>query len=268
MAATLTISWSKPTSLTSCTDCSFEYKYALSSVSLDGITPIPVSFGTLSATITGLVNGESYNYAVRTVCGPVKSKWSYGTTVVCDTPPIDTPTPTPTAGPGQPTPTPTPTSTATPNCVVDIEYATVVSPQKLYWNFATIGEQTWATVMRFRIQKNGIDYVNTTGSTQNGTQYIEPLENWMGNTSVTPGDAIIFTVTTESSGSGGNTIGSMATYTTTGTSGYMPNVAGTPVAPNAITLNSQSVDPDGGAVTYSFTVTSGVNYGLNCTYFQ
>lgn len=216
-----------------------------------------------------MVNGESYNYAVRTVCGPVRSLWSTSPTVViCDTPPIDTPTPTPTAGPGQPTPTPTPTSTATPNCVVDIEYATVVSPQKLYWNFATIGEQTWATVMRFRIQKNGIDYVNTTGSTQNGTQYIEPLENWMGNTSVTPGDAIIFTVTTESSGSGGNTIGSMATYTTTGTSGYMPNVAGTPVAPNAITLNSQSVDPDGGAVTYSFTVTSGVNYGLNCTYFQ
>jgi len=115
MAATLTISWSKPTSLASCTDCSFEYKYAISSVSLDGVTPIAASFGTLSATITGLVNGASYNYAVRTICGPVQSKWSYGTTVVCDTPPVDTPTPTPTqtAGPGQPTATPTPTPTPT-----------------------------------------------------------------------------------------------------------------------------------------------------------
>jgi hypothetical protein len=270
MAATLTFSWSKPTSLTSCTDCSFEYKYALSSVSLTGVTPTqytgPWSGPTFSVTIPGLTNGASYNYAVRTICGPVQSKWSYGTTVVCDTPPIDTPTPTPTAVVQTPTPTPTPT--AAPNCAVDIEYATVVSPQKLYWNFATIGEQTWSTVMRFRIQKNGVDYVNTTGSTQNSTQYLAQLQDWMGNTSVTPGDAIIFTVTTETSGSGGSTIGSMATYTTTGTSGYMPNVSGTPVAPNAITLNSQSVDPDGGAVTYSFTVTSGVNYGLNCTYFQ
>lgn len=266
MAATLTFSWSKPTSLTSCTDCSFEYKYALSSVSLTGITPIPVSFGTLSVTIPGLTNGASYNYAVRTICGPVQSKWSYGTTVVCDTPPIDTPTPTPTAVVGQ-TPTPTPTPTAAPNCAVDIEYATVVSPQKLYWNFATIGVNNYPTVMRFRIQKNGTDYINTTTAIQDNIQYIEQLQNWRGNTSVTPGDAIIFTVTTESSGSEGNTIGSMATYTTTGTSGYV-GVIGTPLAPNVVTLNSQSVDPDGGAVTYSFTVTSGVNYALNCTYFQ
>ena len=121
MSATLTFSWSKPLSLASCTDCSFEYKYALSSVSLSGITPTPVSFGTLSVTIPGLVNGESYHYAVRTICGPVQSKWSYGTTVVCDTQPIDTPTPTPTA---TPTPTPTavpgqtPTPTPTPTVVV------------------------------------------------------------------------------------------------------------------------------------------------------
>jgi hypothetical protein len=185
--------------------------------------------------------------------------------------PTSTPTPTPTATNipnSTSTPTPTPTPTTAPNCVVDIEYATVASTQKLYWNFATIGVNNYPTVMRFRIQKNGSDYINTTGSTQNSTQYIEPLQNWMGNTSVSPGDAIIFTVTTVTSGSSGSTIGNMGTYTTTGTSGYMPNVSGTPVAPNAITLNSQSVDPDGGAVTYSFTVTSGVNYALNCTYFQ
>jgi hypothetical protein len=91
-------------------------------VSLDGITPISVPFGTLSVTIPGLVNGESYHYAVRTICGPVQSKWSYGTTVVCDTPPEDTPTPTPTATPTPTptptavvqTPTPTPTTTPTP----------------------------------------------------------------------------------------------------------------------------------------------------------
>lgn len=107
MSATLTFSWSKPLSLASCTDCSFEYKYALLSTPLDGLTPTPVSFGTLSVTIPGLVNGSSYHYAVRTICGPVQSKWSYGTTVVCDTPPIDTPTPTPTAVVQTPTPTPT-----------------------------------------------------------------------------------------------------------------------------------------------------------------
>lgn len=266
MAATLTFSWSKPTSLTSCTDCSFEYKYALSSVSLTGITPIPVSFGTLSVTIPGLTNGASYNYAVRTICGPVQSKWSYGTTVVCDTPPDDTPvpTPTPTAGPG-----PTPTPTTAPNCAVDIEYATVVSPQKLYWNFSTIGANSgYPTVMRFRIQKNGADYINTTTAIQDSAQYLAQLQDWRGNTTVTTGDAIIFTVTTETSGSGGSTIGSMSTYTTTGTSGYMPNTSGTPQAANAATLNNQSVDSDGGAVTYSFTVVSGLNYGLNCTYFQ
>ena len=115
MSATLTFSWSKPTSLASCTDCSFEYKYALEATSLDGLTPIPVSFGTLSVTIPGLVNGESYHYAVRTICGPVQSKWSYGTTVVCDTPPIDTPTPTPTPTPTVVPDTPTPTPTVVPD---------------------------------------------------------------------------------------------------------------------------------------------------------
>jgi len=119
MSATLTFSWSKPLSLASCTDCSFEYKYALLSTPLDGLTPTPVSFGTLSVTIPGLVNGSSYHYAVRTICGPVQSKWSYGTTVVCDTPPIDTPTPTPTAVVQTPTPTPTAVvQTPTPTAVV------------------------------------------------------------------------------------------------------------------------------------------------------
>jgi hypothetical protein len=132
MSATLTFSWSKPTSLASCTDCSFEYKYALNSTSLDGITPTPVSFGTLSVTIPGLVNGESYHYAVRTICGPVQSKWSYGTTVVCDTTPIDTPTPTPTAVVQTPTPTPTavvqtPTPTPTPTAVVQTPTPTPTS---------------------------------------------------------------------------------------------------------------------------------------------
>lgn len=186
--------------------------------------------------------------------------------------PTSTPTPTPTVPNSTSTPiptaTPTPTPTPIPDCNVDIESATIITPQKLYWNFSTIGEQTWATVMRFRIQINGTDYINTTGSTQNTSQYLAQLQDWRGNTGISPGDAVIFTVTTVTSGSGGQTIGSMATYTTTGTSGYMPNVSGTPVAPNAVTLNSQSVDPDGGAVTYSFTVTSGVNYALNCTYFQ
>jgi hypothetical protein len=121
MSATLTFSWSKPTSLASCADCSFEYKYALEATSLDGLTPTPVSFGTLSVTIPGLVNGESYHYAVRTICGPVQSKWSYGTTVVCDTIPVDTPTPTPTEVVQTPTPTPTvvpDTPTPTPTEVV------------------------------------------------------------------------------------------------------------------------------------------------------
>ena len=122
--------------------------------------------------------------------------------------------------------------------------------------------------MRFRIQKNGVDYINTTTAIQDSAQYLAQLQDWRGNTTVTTGDAIIFTVTTETSGSAGSTIGSMSTYTTTGTSGYMPNTSGTPQAPNAATLNNQSVDPDGGFVTYSFTVVSGVNYGLNCTFFQ
>ncbi len=115
MASTLTISWSKPTSLASCTDCSFQYKYALSTDSLDNATPVSVAFNVLTATIGGLTNNATYNYAVRTICGPVQSKWSYGSAVTCNTVPIDTPTPTPTptAGAGQPTATPTPTPTQT-----------------------------------------------------------------------------------------------------------------------------------------------------------
>lgn len=257
--AQLILTWSPPAD---CNGCTFEYRYKLSSAS----TYITGATSNTVVTINGLVDAETYNYSVRTVCpdagGNLRSRWLNGSSVTCNTEPPLLPTPTPTI---TPTPTPTPTQI---DCNVDIEYATIVSPQKLYWNFATIGVNSYPTTMRFRIQKNGSDVINTTTATQNNTQYIEPLENWMGNTTVNPGDAIIFTVTTESSGSGGNTIGNMGTYTTTGTSGYMPNVAGTPVAPNATTLNSQSVDPDGGAVSYSFTVTSGVNYGLNCTYFQ
>jgi hypothetical protein len=112
--ATLTISWTAPTP---CDGCTYEYRYKLSSDS----TYITGSTSNTSVTVGSLTDGATYDYGVRTVCGPIRSSWSTSASVTCDSAPTPTPTATPTATPTPTptvgvtvTPTPTPTATATP----------------------------------------------------------------------------------------------------------------------------------------------------------
>jgi hypothetical protein len=114
--ATLTISWTAPTP---CDGCTYEYRYKLSSDS----TYITGSTSNTSVSVGSLTDGATYDYGVRTVCGPIRSSWSTSASVTCDSAPTPTPTATPTATPTPtptinatvtPTPTPTPTNTATP----------------------------------------------------------------------------------------------------------------------------------------------------------
>lgn len=114
--ATLTISWTAPTP---CDGCTYEYRYKLSSDS----TYITGSTSNTSVSVGSLTDGATYDYGVRTVCGPIRSSWSTSASVTCDSAPTPTPTATPTATPTPtptvgttvtPTPTPTPTATGTP----------------------------------------------------------------------------------------------------------------------------------------------------------
>ncbi len=112
--ATLTISWTAPTP---CDGCTYEYRYKLSSDS----TYITGATSNTSVTVGSLTDGATYDYGVRTVCGPIRSSWSTSASVTCDSAPTPTPTATPTATPtptptvgATVTPTPTPTATATP----------------------------------------------------------------------------------------------------------------------------------------------------------
>ena len=117
--AQLVLTWSQPAD---CNLCTYEYRYKLSSAS----TYITGATNNTVVTINGLVDAETYNYSVRTVCpdagGNLRSRWLNGSSVTCNTEPPLLPTPTPTITPtptatSTPTPTPTPTisiSTATP----------------------------------------------------------------------------------------------------------------------------------------------------------
>jgi hypothetical protein len=108
MASTLTISWTAPTP---CVGCTYEYQYKLSSDSAF----ISGSTSNTSVVISSLTDGATYNYQVRTVCGPVRSLWSTSSTVTCDTAPTPAPTvaptetPAPTVAPTTPPTTPAPT---------------------------------------------------------------------------------------------------------------------------------------------------------------
>jgi hypothetical protein len=108
MASTLTISWTAPTP---CVGCTYEYQYKLSS----DTAFISGSTSNTSVVISSLTDGATYNYQVRTVCGPVRSLWSTSSTVTCDTAPTPAPTvaptetPAPTVAPTTPPTTPAPT---------------------------------------------------------------------------------------------------------------------------------------------------------------
>jgi hypothetical protein len=112
--AQLTLTWSPPAD---CNGCTYEYRYKLSSAS----TYVTGATSNTIVTINGLIDAQTYNYSVRTICPDVsgvslRSRWLNGNSVTCNTNPPLQPTPTPTITPtptatGTPTPTPTPTAT-------------------------------------------------------------------------------------------------------------------------------------------------------------
>ncbi|MCX8533043.1 hypothetical protein [Chryseobacterium luquanense] len=134
---------------------------------------------------------------------------------------------------------------------------------KVFWNHATIGDDTWKSKINFLIKKNEVVVVETTTA---GVGYIDPIEQWESFTAQV-GDKIEFSTNLITSGSKGNTIGNMFTYSTTGTTG-MVNVMG-PTALNPLLMNSQQIGPTNGTKrTFTFTVESGLNYALGTNYFQ
>ncbi len=111
--AQLILTWSPPAD---CNGCTYEYRYKLSSAS----TYVTGSTSNTIVTINGLIDAQTYNYSVRTICpdagGNLRSRWLNNSSVTCNTNPPLQPTPTPTITPtptatGTPTPTPTPTAT-------------------------------------------------------------------------------------------------------------------------------------------------------------
>jgi hypothetical protein len=140
--AQLILTWSPPAD---CNGCTYEYRYKLSSAS----TYVTGATSNTIVTINGLIDAQTYNYSVRTICpdagGNLRSRWLNGSSVTCNTNPPLQPTPTPTITPtptatGTPTPTPTPTATVsaptatptptptptvtTPSCLTGTLYAT------------------------------------------------------------------------------------------------------------------------------------------------
>jgi hypothetical protein len=113
--AQLTLTWSPPAD---CNGCTYEYRYKLSSAS----TYVTGATSNTIVTINNLIDAETYNYSVRTICpdagGNLRSRWLNGSSVTCNTNPPLQPTPTPTITPTPTsTSTPTPTPTATANSV-------------------------------------------------------------------------------------------------------------------------------------------------------
>ena len=111
--AQLILTWSAPSD---CSGCTFEYRYKLSSAS----TYVTGATSNTIVTINNLIDAQTYNYSVRTIChdagGNLRSRWLNGSSVTCNTNPPLQPTPTPTITPtptSTPTPTPTPTVTVT-----------------------------------------------------------------------------------------------------------------------------------------------------------
>jgi hypothetical protein len=111
--AQLILTWSPPAD---CNGCTYEYRYKLSSAS----TYVTGATSNTIVTINNLIDAQTYNYSVRTICpdagGNLRSRWLNGSSVTCNTNPPLQPTPTPTITPtptatGTPTPTPTPTAT-------------------------------------------------------------------------------------------------------------------------------------------------------------
>ena len=146
--AQLILTWSPPAD---CSGCTYEYRYKLSSAS----TYVTGATSNTIVTINNLIDAQTYNYSVRTICpdagGNLRSRWVTQvnglplTGVTCNTNPPLQPTPTPTITPtptatGTPTPTPTPTATVsvptatptptptptvtTPSCLTGTLYAT------------------------------------------------------------------------------------------------------------------------------------------------
>lgn len=112
MAQGLQLSWTKPQSLTGCTDCTFQYTYSVNGGAY--ITPITVAFNVTSISLRNFVSGGNYIFKVRTICGEIQSDWVITNQITAPIIPTLTPTPTNTV-----TPTVTPTITPSPSSLPD-----------------------------------------------------------------------------------------------------------------------------------------------------
>lgn len=112
MAQGLQLSWTKPQSLTGCTDCTFQYTYSVNGGAY--ITPITVAFNVTSISLRNFVSGGNYIFKVRTICGEIESDWVITNQITAPIIPTLTPTPTNTV-----TSTVTPTITPSPSLLPD-----------------------------------------------------------------------------------------------------------------------------------------------------
>ena len=170
MASTLTISWTAPTP---CVGCTYEYRYKLSS----DTTFISGSTSNTSVVISSLTDGATYNYQVRTVCGPVRSLWSTSSTVTCDTAPTPAPTVAPTQTPA-PTVAPTTPPTTPAPTVAPCGAPTISSVTRSGLNDISVGFTTSsgcvATHLEYSLDNSSWSSQNSGGCTSPRTLTISP----------------------------------------------------------------------------------------------
>jgi hypothetical protein len=171
--AQLILTWSPPAD---CSGCTYEYRYKLSSDSayITGATSNTI------VTINNLIDAQTYNYSVRTICpdagGNLRSRWLNGSSVTCNTNPPLQPTPTPTITPtptatGTPTPTPTPTATvsvptATPT---PTPTPTVTTPSCLTGTLSATGNCSGSETSTFTLASGYQATITPTGFFYSGT---------------------------------------------------------------------------------------------------
>ena len=152
-------------------------------------------------------------------------------------------------------PTPTPTT-------AEVEKRTI------FWNFSTIGADTYPSLVNFKIQQNGKNIIDTTTPIGDNIHYIAQIQDW-DKLQVNVGDTITVMVYVLKQGSNGNTSGNVFVGSTTGDTGYVKSIGATPQLTNQVVIAEQRVgDMDVISQPITFKVQSGINYVVYCDYFQ
>jgi len=143
-----------------------------------------------------------------------------------------------------------------------------VEKRTIFWNFSTIGADTYPTLVNFKIQQNGNNVIDTTTPITDNIHYIAQIQDW-DKLQVNVGDTITIMVYVLKSGSNGNTSGNVFVGSTTGDTGYVKSIGATPQLTNQVVIAEQRVgDMDVNSQPITFKVQSGINYVVYCDYFQ